>query len=183
MWGMSRFILLVLLMIFVPAVALGQNAASTAPTSDALVQALLVEVRQLRLALERSAIVAPRIQVMLQRVQMQQDAANRASKDLDDVRNQILNLANQERGTTTQLKEMEKGAEVEQDPARRKSLENEAQMFKGILEQQATSMTQMRAREAEAEGRLQTEQAKLSELNERLNVLERQLEPPAWKQP
>jgi predicted nucleic acid-binding Zn-ribbon protein len=174
---LSRFILVVGLLA-VPGVY-GQNVAA----SDATVQALLAEVRQLRLALERSAIVAPRIQVMLQRMQMQQDAANRASKDLDDVRNQIANLANQERSMTTQLKEMEKGAETEQDPVRRKSLENESRMFKGMLENQATSMTQLRAREAETEGRLQTEQAKLSELNERLNVLERQLDQvPAGKQ-
>jgi predicted nucleic acid-binding Zn-ribbon protein len=180
MWGMSRYLLLGWLII-VPAVAFGQNAAGSAPASDALVQALLVEVRQLRLALERSAIVAPRIQVMLQRMQMQQDAANRASKDLDDVRNQISNLSNQERGMSVQLKDLEQRMVSEQDPARRKSLESELRIVKSISEQQVTAVSQLRGREAEAEGRLQTEQAKLSELNERLNVLERQLE--SVKQP
>jgi len=39
-----------------------------AQSSDATIQTLLVEVKQLRPALERSAVVAPKIQVALQRI-------------------------------------------------------------------------------------------------------------------
>jgi predicted nucleic acid-binding Zn-ribbon protein len=152
----------------------GQNVAA----SDTTVQALLAEVRQLRIALERSAILAPRIQVTLQRVQLQQDATTRASRDLETVRSQISNSVNQEQGLAAQLKDLETRMTQEQDPVRRKNLENESRMVKLISEQQVTGMSQLRAREAEAEGRLQSEQAKLSELNDRLNNLERQLEPP-----
>jgi len=52
-----------------------------------------------------------------------------------------------------------------------------------LIEQQKLREAQQQARETELAGRLQAEQAKLNELNDRLNTLERLLEPPQPKQP
>ena len=66
-------------------------------------------------------------------------------------------------------------------------MEDEVKSTKSRLEektdQQKMNDAQQRARESELAGRLQTEQAKLNELNDRLDTLERMLEPPQPKNP
>ena len=66
-------------------------------------------------------------------------------------------------------------------------MEDEVKLTKSRLEektdQQKMNDAQQRARESELAGRLQTEQAKLNELNDRLDTLERMLEPPQPKNP
>jgi hypothetical protein len=49
--------------------------------------------------------------------------------------------------------------------------------MKSLVEQNRIRDAQLRARESEIAGRVQTEQAKLDELNHRLSGLERMLEP------
>jgi hypothetical protein len=164
------------------ATVLTTAGTTQAQTSDSTMQALLAEVRQLRLALERSAVVAPRIQVTLQRMQLQQDSVSRASRQLEDLRDQLAKSAAVEADMAVHIKDVEARSAQEQDSARRKAMEDEVKQFKSRLEQKTDQQTmndaQQRARESELVGRLQTEQAKLNELNDRLNTLERMLEPP-----
>lgn len=162
------------------------SGVTFAQTSDSTIQALLAEVRQLRLALERSAVVAPKIQVTLQRIQLQQDHVSRLSRQLDDFRDQQARSASEVANMTARIKEAEAHSLQEQDPARRKTLEDEIKMTKVHLqaqtEQQRMREVQLQARESELAGRLRTEQARLGELNDRLSVLERMLELPEFKQ-
>ena len=74
------------------------TAAGTthAQTSDSAIQALLDEVRQLRLAVERSAVMAPKIQMTLQRMQLQQDSVSRASRQLEDLHGLLAKSAAEE---------------------------------------------------------------------------------------
>ena len=171
--------LLAALLFIIPAM-LGAQAQTS---SEATIQALLAEVRQLRLALERSAVVAPRIQVTLQRMQLQQDSVSRASRELEDLRAHMAKSAAEESGMSVQIKDTELSAAREQDPVRRKELEADVNAMKSLIEQQRIRDSQLRARENEMAGRLQTEQARLDELNNRLNTLEQMLEPPQPKQP
>jgi len=165
------------------------TAAGTtrAQTSDSAIQALLDEVRQLRLAVERSAVLAPKIQMTLQRMQLQQDSVSRASRQLEDLREQLAKSAAEEADVAFHIKDVEARAAQEQDSARRKAMEDEVKLTKSRLEektdQQKMNDAQQRARESELAGRLQTEQAKLNELNDRLDTLERMLEPPQPKNP
>jgi hypothetical protein len=152
-------------------------------SSDQTIQALLAEVRQLRLTLERSAVIAPRIQVTLQRMQIQQDSVSRASRELEDLRAHLSKSAAEETRLSAQIKEAELNAAREQDPGRRRELETDVNAMKSLVEQQRIGDSQVRARESEIAGRLQTEQAKLDELNNRLNTLEQMLEAPQPKQP
>lgn len=150
---------------------------------DATMQALLAEVRQLRLALERSAVVAPKIQMTLQRLQIQQDSVSRASRELDATRSQIAKFAEEQSGIAGEIKQGEQIIAQEQDPIRRKDIEGRVMAMKSVLDQQTMKTSELRGREVELSGRLRAEQAKLDELNDRLNVLERQLESPQPKQP
>lgn len=151
--------------------------AQAQTSSEGTIQALLAEVRQLRLVLERSAVITPRIQVTLQRMQLQQDSVSRASRELEDVRGHLAKSAAEEAGVSVQIKDAELSAAREQDPVRRKQLETDVIAMKSLIEQQRIRDSQLRARENEMTGRLQTEQARLDELNNRLNTLEQMLEP------
>ncbi len=165
--------------LFVSLFLLGANGAfaQSASSSDAAtIQALLSEVRLLRLALEKSALMAPRIQLTLQRVQLQQDAVTRASRELDEVRDKLASFSRREAELTGRVGAIESQANAEQDAARKKGLESEVRAIKSELEQEGAGNTQLRAREADLASRLQLEQIKLSELNERLNALEQQLQ-------
>jgi hypothetical protein len=175
-------------------VTLGQPSAQAQTTSDGTIQALLAEVRQLRLALERSAVVAPRIQLTLHRMQFQQEAVSRVSRQLEDIRSQMAGSASVEEkeiaNIRAHMKEVEARSAQELDPARRKVLEDEVSRLRQRLEKGAEKTDQQRlneaqqiARASELAGRLQTEQAKLDELGERLNTLERLLDAPQLKQP
>src|SRR5207245_10870136 len=99
------------------------TAAGTthAQTSDSAIQALLDEVRQLRLAVERSAVMAPKIQMTLQRMQLQQDSVSRASRQLEDLREQLAKSAAEEAGVALYLSDVQAGAAMEQDTGHRRS--------------------------------------------------------------
>jgi hypothetical protein len=153
--------------------------------SDATIQALLVEVKQLRLALERSAVVAPKIQVTLQRIQLQQEQVSRMSRQSEDLRDRLAQTALDNTRVAAEIKQADARLTQEPDAARRKVLEEEIRAATNRLEmereQRAIHEASQRARESDLSDRLRTEQAKLDELNERLNALERLLESPPAK--
>jgi hypothetical protein len=64
------------------------------------------------------------------------------------------------------------------DPAQRRHLEEATKEFRLEAEQREKSLQQMQAREGELTGQLQTEQNRLTELNDRLDQIERALNVP-----
>src|SRR5262245_10383882 len=68
-----------------------QAAQSPAP-GDPTIQALLVEVRALRVAMEQMASAGPRIQLFTARLQLQETRVNNMIRRLDGVRDQLLSL-------------------------------------------------------------------------------------------
>lgn len=154
--------------------------------SDATMQALLTEVRQLRLALEKSVAIGPRIQMTLQRMQLQQEVVSRASRQLDEIRTRLSISGMEAEHLATELKVSEARLNQEQDPVRRKSLEEEIRLLKTRVEQVTArnhqSQSELRANEIDLSSRLRSEQAKLDQFAERLDSLERSLEM-APKQP
>jgi chromosome segregation ATPase len=156
-------------------------------SSDATIQALLAEVRQLRLALQQSAVVAPKIQVTLQRIQLQQDQVSRLSRQLEEVRGQIAHFSSEAANLSAEIKVVESRLLQEQDPTRRNALEaqlkDHTMRYERDVAQQKLQEAQHQQLETELTGRLHTEQGKLDELNGKLDALERTLEPPQPKQP
>jgi chromosome segregation ATPase len=153
----------------------GVAAAQTAGLSDsATMQALLTEVRQLRMALERSALVAPRVQITLQRMAVQEQKVARMSQQLDDVRKQIEAEARNRTHINQELTQIEQQISRETDAERRKQLEHRISAMKAEGEDQS-GVQQLRAREAEIVSSLQSERGTLNELNDRLNAIDRLL--------
>ncbi|MGH9632867.1 MAG: hypothetical protein ACRD7E_31570 [Bryobacteraceae bacterium] len=151
-----------------------QNTA-TMPRDETTLQALLAEVRQLRLALERSAVTVPRIQVVLQRMQMQQNRVDQMSQRLQDLRSKLGTSASEDAQLAAHVKEEEARLIQEQDPGRRRDLENRIQAVKEELERQSSRGRQQQAQEIELSGQLHVEQAKLDDLARLLTAPEASL--------
>jgi len=64
----------------------------------------------------------------------------------------------------------------ESDPGRRRDMENQQQAIKLEVERQLETISQQRELESQLSAQVQVEQAKLNELNERLDALQKELE-------
>lgn len=167
-----RFCAIVLL----AALAAGSAAAQTTSPDHATLQALLDEVRQLRMTLEKSVTLGPRMQLLLQRTQLQDARVARISQQLDEVRKQIAVETGRQSEVNERLAKVEQDISTETDAGRRAQLEDVRAQFKMAVAHGPDQ--QLRARENELANALEGEQATLNDLNGRLDALERQLETP-----
>ena len=68
-----------LMLLGLPTRGASQQPAAT-PSETVLIQAMLAEIRELRLALERSTTIMPKMQLAIARVQMQQERVDRRER-------------------------------------------------------------------------------------------------------
>jgi len=148
--------------------------AQTANEDNASIQALLSEVRQLRRAVEKTLSLSPRIQLLLQRAQLQDQKVARISQQLDEVRRRIADQASQQARANERLAKIEEDLSNETDAQRRKQLEDARAAFKA--EAGNGPDPQWTAREGELAHSLETEEAALTEFNNKLDALEVELE-------
>jgi chromosome segregation ATPase len=160
-------------------VVLAQQAAPPSRSSDSQVlQQLLDEVRQLRRTCERASAAGARLQIVLQRMQLEQNQLNRIDSKLESVRDDLMTAESQQAQSSSQLSDLENRLSQEQDPNRRKELQEQQKEMKMMLEEQTRSMQDLRTREGELLASSQGEQAKLNEFQERLDALEKAVVPP-----
>jgi septal ring factor EnvC (AmiA/AmiB activator) len=161
-------------MFFLAALATAAAAAQSANPDAATMQEILSEVRQLRRTLEKTISLGPRMQILLQRAQFQEQKASRISQQLDDVRKLIAEQTARQTAANDRLAKIEQDISAESDAARRAQLEDMRAGLKMVAGNGPDQ--QLRARESELSNSLETEQAALNDLNEKLDALERQLE-------
>ena len=145
---------------------------------DPTLQALLAEVHQLRLALERSTLIGPRIQIVVERMKLQQDVVSRLSRQADDARREAEAVGPAIGRMTAGLKEIEAAQLTQTDPEARKRSDLEARQVKFEMERMQQIEQQARARLTDLESRIRTEQANLDVLNDKLNQIEKALDRP-----
>lgn len=151
-------------------------APQTAPATD-VIAALLTEVHELRLAMERSATVTPRVQLTLARLNIQEQRTVALSQQLDQVRQEQSNAVLETRKLTTELEDVQKALQAAGDPSQRRGYEFEEQALKRKLNQQGVIEDRLRVRESEAAQSLSAEQSRWIDLNAKLDELERLLGP------
>ena len=139
-------------------------------------QALLTEVRQLRLTLERAMSLWPQSQLVLQRVGLQQQHVESISRQLEQVRDQVTRGGMEVSQNAVTVTRMESALNQEQNENRRRDIEVEIKRLKAQGEEFSMRNQQLQAREAQLAGQFQAEQARLTELNDRLDGLERMLQ-------
>src|SRR5450756_1081560 len=99
------------------------GAAQTASPDTQALQALVTEIRQLRLDLQATTIATQRVQIGLYRLQTQTALATRASSRLDDAKSSLGNLQSERKNVAERERLMEESIKSTQNPAERKQLE------------------------------------------------------------
>src|SRR5262245_26466731 len=167
------------LLIILGCVSFNNPRALTSPVNQSLqsdngqpMQALVNEVRQLRLAIERSNLSAYQAQVTLERIRWQQPRVDRLKEKLEEVRAEIAELRSRQASAPEDLKYIENELRKETDPGKRRELE-QAQL---MLKRQPEDLVQFEQKESQLLAQLQPEQARLNELNERLDAAQKELE-------
>jgi len=167
----------VLAVVVVCAATLSMKAApQAAPVTDPL-SALLAEVHALRVTMERSSTVTPRVQLTLARLNIEEQRIAQLAAQLDQVRRELSATTREAQKLADQIPEIEKTLETAPDDRTRQGLEFERQEVKRKLKEQARLDQELRARENDSAQALATEQSRWLELNARLDDLERLLAP------
>jgi chromosome segregation ATPase len=164
-----RFVLL--LPLFAAAVSFAQAPAP--PQDVQLSQALLAEIRLLRQDLQSTAVAIQRVQLVMFRMQTATSALNRATQHLDDARNRCMYVQPQRKMLMIQVEQ----AETRQRTAQPADLSvgEEIARLKGNLEVLAAQEQQCQSTLLDAEGQFRTEQAKMNELQDQFDKLDRDL--------
>src|SRR3954452_21236230 len=122
-------------------------AAQPADT-EKVTQALISEIQQLRLAIERSTLLNARTQLAISQLQMQETAVARLSTQVNDSR--ASSLAARITALTERIRETEdRRAAAPADPTRRTMLDEEIRNMKAELAQFQAAETQRATREGE----------------------------------
>jgi chromosome segregation ATPase len=152
------------------------RAAETAPDAEQVLQSLLKEVHQLRLALQRANLKVFRAQIMMERLRAQQERVDRLARQLEENQNEVNGSGLSRTQLTERSQALESQIKAEQDAALRAQLEAQYKELKYVMDQQAEQDSQLRARQTQLTAQLQAEKAKLDEMDSRLEALEREME-------
>ena len=154
----------------------GVLPAQTADPDNRLIQTLTSEVRELRLAIERSTLLGSRTQLAVSRLQLQQTAAAQAVRDLDALRRETGNVAAQRARLEGEIKRVEERAPLASKPEERAEMEQALKQLKLNLEMVSGDLERRNAREAELNSRVSALQAQVSDTEGRINQMERSLD-------
>jgi len=154
---------------------LAQDKASHPDATNTALQELVNEVRQLRLTLERSTVVNFRAQVLLQRLQLQNQRIAQASSRLEEIRGRVSHLLSDQASFAENVRTLQERIAKEQGGVFTKGLEDQLAETKSQLERIARTEAQLRGQEGEAETALQKEQAAWEDLTQQLAALDQSL--------
>ena len=146
----------------------------TAVPTDPL-QALLAEVHQLRLDLQATTVTAQRVQILLYRVQLQQATTARAANRAEDARGKLADAQKQHARAAADLQAVQEATRITTDAEKARALQAEATELKRQVDLWSAEEQQWQARDAEAQSQLRGEQAKLDELQDTLDRLDKVL--------
>jgi chromosome segregation ATPase len=144
--------------------------------TDAL-QSLLVEVRQLRQDIEAMTVTSQRVQIALSALQMQDAAVARATQRADNARIKCVSEEVNRQYTASETQRLEGSLATETVPeSQDKVIQSRLSEMKSALERQTTEVQTCQVAEAEASSQLRNEQTKLTDLQDRIERLDKTLE-------
>ena len=159
------------------AVAL-RAACSDAPaaTSDSqTTQAMLTEIRELRQDLQNLAATIQRVAIVVYRHQGQAAMLDRVEQRLENARSMCKNAEANQKQTAHQIEETEKKLRNSQGPSDETRQEDWLANLKSSAEIFSVQAQQCQAEQIDAEAQYRTEQAKMNELENQLDQLDRAL--------
>jgi chromosome segregation ATPase len=152
------------------------EAAQNAQGQDIL-PALLVEVRGLRAAMEQMASSGPRVQLALGRLQLQEQRVNNLLRRLETTRGSLAGAQREEEQSRQQfaaMEEMLKSPLPEGGP-QRANVEQDMGHIKQMSARLAAEVQRLQVEESDAVQELAVEQGRWTEINQRMEELERAL--------
>jgi hypothetical protein len=156
--------------------AIGKTSASQSSADPQVLQSLLTEVRELRLALQRSNLTTFRTQVALERMRLQMERVKDLRESLDRTREELVNEKSSRLSMADRMKDLEGRISVERDELKRAELNAEQIELKNALTQSGYREDQLREKENRLSAVLQDEQTKLDDISKKLEAMERKLE-------
>ena len=176
----------------VVALVIGGFAAARAQTPPAqgsspqdIMPALLTEVRGLRAAMEQMASSGARVQLTLGRLQLQEQRLNTAIKRLDDTRTRLAEMQRNAMEQQEQLSSMEtmlKGefavavaGQPKEGMPDRETVEEMLKNHRSGVARVTSEIQRLTAEEAMLANEVATEQSRWTDINQRLEELERSL--------
>jgi chromosome segregation ATPase len=151
-------------------------AVGTAGQSVTASDPLLAEVKALRAELNQAAGTSIRTQLLVARLQLQEQRINTVAKQLTDVQAQ---RTGNDFGLTqmaARIKQLEESGRDGSMPAdARKGLEQEAQSMKAPMNQMRQRSQELSAQESTLSGQLASEQSRWMDFNGRLDEIEREI--------
>jgi DNA repair exonuclease SbcCD ATPase subunit len=150
------------------------QAAPPAKTEDML-PALLEEVKGLRAAIEQMASAGPRVQLFVGRLQLQESRMNGMIRRLESVRDKL--AAEQEVLTRAldEVKHFEAAVDSPNSPIPREELTQMISQTKRQAVERKATVARLAAEEAQLTQDLTVEQGRWTDINQRLDELERML--------
>ena len=167
-----------LLIATIGAAALGGSVvgrAQSSPSASDTLSSLLIEVRGLRAAMEQMVSAGPRVQLAIGRLQLQEQRVTEVTRRLDDAKNQLAALQKVSDNEEDEVKMLEDTIPRTSDPKREQELENALKHLKFAARERAPELQRLQGEQAALAQDLANEQTRLSELNQRLDELERTL--------
>jgi len=168
---MRRWFFVTASLLLLPAGAVSQSGSTASQT----LQALFVEVRLLRQELRTTTIASQRAQILIYRVQAQQTVVTRLSQRAENERSRLSQVQSEQKGVTSAIKRLE-DLRFSQSESARKQTEEQLSQLKPRAERLGTEEQESLARKVEIEEELRLEQAKLAQLHDELDRIDKALE-------
>jgi hypothetical protein len=171
---MSRTALLVIAAAIAGSVVTAAQAPSGQPD---VLSALLTEVRGLRAAMEQMAAAGPRVQLLLGRVQLQEQRIANQVRRLDATRASLAPAQREVDEAARHMKDLQQAPSSPCDPSSpcEAAREWELKETRRVLTLKQTELQRLTAEEAFLVQDIATEQARWTDFNQRLEELDRTL--------
>jgi len=173
---MIRAIRVATLVALLAAPTLAPAQTTAPPAAPDVLRELLVEVRGLRAAMERAATVGARIQLLVARVQMQEQRIAELSRRAVTVREELGKLDAQIAQFSGILKQFE-GTSGRMPPEEQRAMEGMLEMQKQQISFAEKRRQDLLGEEALLAQQITADQGRWSDVNSQLDELERSLTP------
>jgi chromosome segregation ATPase len=151
-------------------------AQSSAPAAPDVLKELLVEVRGLRAAMERAATVGARIQLLVARVQMQEQRITELSRRAVTVREELSRIETGIAQFSAMTKQFERSG-ARTNPDEQREIEGMLEMQKQQIAITEKRRQELLSEEALLAQQIAADQSRWSDVNNQLDELERSLTP------
>jgi len=148
-----------------------QPAATQAQEAQTTAQ-LLEEVRALRAAIERMTVAGTRAQLLLGRLQMQEQRMTSLSRQLQETRTRLASVQRDRQSHAQRIEAFTEGLDRVSNQQERLDMESGLKMTKQMVAQLDQQLNALQAEDAGVGQALSAEQARWIELNARLEELE-----------